>query len=78
MPTLPTQPQTEPPNEEATFGLDEVIAALSADLKEARKDAAAKMEKGDEGNCSDYASKAPRLNFSSQFNETPKLGVRAG
>lgn len=48
MPTSPIPVQTEAYKDEATFGLDEVIAALSADLKKARKDAAEKRDGGDE------------------------------
>ena len=78
MPKTPHPVQTEPHEEheeEATFGLDEVIAALSTDLKKARKDAAAKgtwVKK-----YLDSTSEAPRLSFSSRFNETPKSGERA-
>ena len=48
MPTPPIPAETEVHKDEATFGLDEVIAALSADLKKARKEAAEKKDDGDE------------------------------
>ena len=72
----PPQPQRRRSRmRRTTFGLDDVIAALSGDLKKARKDALAKSE-GDE--VFGLPSEAPRLNFSSQFKETPKSGEKAG